>query len=143
MPTPTKGRRLGGSAAHQRHLLANLATALFERCFDDVRTQDAPYLVGALVRNRHVGPEIWRLLTKHWDEALDRFAVGRAAFAVVGVSSMIADPALAREIREFHETHPVPGGQRQVEQALERMDNGVAFAQRVRNTLVAQLESVR
>ena len=30
MPTPTKGRRLGGSAAHQRHLLANLATALFE-----------------------------------------------------------------------------------------------------------------
>jgi large subunit ribosomal protein L17 len=30
MPTPTKGARLGGSAAHQRHLLANLATALFE-----------------------------------------------------------------------------------------------------------------
>ena len=30
MPTPTKGRRLGGSPAHQRHILANLATALFE-----------------------------------------------------------------------------------------------------------------
>jgi len=30
MPTPTKGPRLGGSAAHQRHILANLATALFE-----------------------------------------------------------------------------------------------------------------
>jgi large subunit ribosomal protein L17 len=30
MPTPTKGRRLGGSAAHQRHILANLATALFQ-----------------------------------------------------------------------------------------------------------------
>ena len=30
MPTPTKGSRLGGSAAHQRHILANLATALFE-----------------------------------------------------------------------------------------------------------------
>ena len=30
MPTPTKGQRLGGSAAHQRHILANLATALFE-----------------------------------------------------------------------------------------------------------------
>jgi large subunit ribosomal protein L17 len=30
MPTPTKGARLGGSAAHQKHLLANLATALFE-----------------------------------------------------------------------------------------------------------------
>ncbi len=30
MPTPTKGRRMGGSAAHQQHMLANLATALFE-----------------------------------------------------------------------------------------------------------------
>ena len=30
MPTPTKGARLGGSPSHQRHMLANLATALFE-----------------------------------------------------------------------------------------------------------------
>lgn len=30
MPTPTKGRRLGGGPAHERLMLANLATALFE-----------------------------------------------------------------------------------------------------------------
>jgi large subunit ribosomal protein L17 len=30
MPTPRKGARLGGSPAHQRLILANLATALFE-----------------------------------------------------------------------------------------------------------------
>ncbi len=30
MPTPTKGTRLGGSPAHQRLILSNLATALFE-----------------------------------------------------------------------------------------------------------------
>jgi large subunit ribosomal protein L17 len=30
MPTPTKGRRLGGSPAHERLILANLATALFQ-----------------------------------------------------------------------------------------------------------------
>ncbi len=30
MPTPTKGPRLGGGPAHQRLLLSNLATALFE-----------------------------------------------------------------------------------------------------------------
>ncbi|WP_030176049.1 50S ribosomal protein L17 [Spirillospora albida] len=30
MPQPTKGARLGGSAAHQKLILANLATALFE-----------------------------------------------------------------------------------------------------------------
>ena len=30
MPTPTKGARFGGSPAHQRLILANLAQALFE-----------------------------------------------------------------------------------------------------------------
>ncbi len=30
MPTPAKGTRMGGSPAHERHMLANLATALFE-----------------------------------------------------------------------------------------------------------------
>ncbi|GAA3202221.1 50S ribosomal protein L17 [Actinocorallia longicatena] len=30
MPQPTKGARLGGSAAHQKLILANLATSLFE-----------------------------------------------------------------------------------------------------------------
>ena len=30
MPTPTKGARLGGSPSHERLMLANLATSLFE-----------------------------------------------------------------------------------------------------------------
>jgi large subunit ribosomal protein L17 len=30
MPKPTKGRRLGGGSSHQKAILANLATALFE-----------------------------------------------------------------------------------------------------------------
>src|SRR3712207_7429866 len=30
MPTPTKGPRLGGSPSHERLMLANLATSLFE-----------------------------------------------------------------------------------------------------------------
>jgi large subunit ribosomal protein L17 len=39
MPTPTKGRRLGGSPAHERLMLANLATALFEH--DRIKTTQA------------------------------------------------------------------------------------------------------
>jgi large subunit ribosomal protein L17 len=30
MPTPAKGPRLGGGAAHERLMLANLSAALFE-----------------------------------------------------------------------------------------------------------------
>ncbi|MGI8759998.1 MAG: 50S ribosomal protein L17 [Jatrophihabitantaceae bacterium] len=39
MPTPTKGRRLGGSPAHERLMLANLASALFEH--DRISTTEA------------------------------------------------------------------------------------------------------
>ena len=39
MPTPTKGPRLGGGPAHERLILANLATALFEH--DSITTTQA------------------------------------------------------------------------------------------------------
>ena len=39
MPKPTKGPRLGGSSSHQKAILANLATALFEH--GRIKTTDA------------------------------------------------------------------------------------------------------
>jgi large subunit ribosomal protein L17 len=39
MPTPTKGPRLGGGPAHERLMLANLATSLFEH--DRITTTEA------------------------------------------------------------------------------------------------------
>lgn len=53
MPTPTKGRRMGGSAAHQRHMMANLATALFEH--GRITTTEA--------RARRLRPVAERLIT--------------------------------------------------------------------------------
>ena len=53
MPTPTKGARMGGSAAHQRHLLSNLATALFEH--GKITTTEA--------RARRLRPSAERLIT--------------------------------------------------------------------------------
>ena len=54
MPTPTKGPRLGGSPAHQRAMLANLATALFEH--GRITTTEA--------RARRLRPVAERLITK-------------------------------------------------------------------------------
>jgi hypothetical protein len=49
----------------QRYLFApagtedvEVAMEVFGRAFGDVRTQDAPYLIGALVRNRVSGPVV-------------------------------------------------------------------------------------
>ena len=58
MPTPTKGRRMGGSAAHQRHLLANLATALFEHgkiTTTEARARQAPAVRRAADHLRQAG----------------------------------------------------------------------------------------
>lgn len=54
MPTPTKGPRLGGSPAHQKLMLANLATALFEH--GRITTTEA--------RARRLRPVAERLVTK-------------------------------------------------------------------------------
>ena len=54
MPTPKKGPRLGGSAAHQRHMIANLATALFEH--GRITTTE--------VRARTLRPVAEKLITK-------------------------------------------------------------------------------
>ncbi|MEU8121536.1 50S ribosomal protein L17 [Spirillospora sp. NPDC049024] len=54
MPQPTKGARLGGGAAHQRLILANLATALFEH--GRITTTEA--------KARRVRPLAEKLITK-------------------------------------------------------------------------------
>ncbi|UCM89894.1 50S ribosomal protein L17 [Streptomyces marincola] len=54
MPTPTKGRRLGGSPAHERLLLANLATALFEH----------GRITTTVAKARRLRPVAERLITK-------------------------------------------------------------------------------
>ncbi|MFD2422295.1 50S ribosomal protein L17 [Amycolatopsis pigmentata] len=54
MPTPTKGPRLGGSPAHERLILANLATSLFEH--GKVTTTEA--------KARRVRPLAEKLITK-------------------------------------------------------------------------------
>jgi large subunit ribosomal protein L17 len=54
MPKPTKGARLGGSAAHQKAMLANLASDLFEH--GRITTTES--------RARRLRPVAERLITK-------------------------------------------------------------------------------
>ncbi|MCR2052856.1 50S ribosomal protein L17 [Actinomyces bowdenii] len=54
MPRPTKGPRLGGSAQHERHMLANLATQLI--IHESITTTEA--------RARRLRPYVEKLITK-------------------------------------------------------------------------------
>jgi len=113
----------------------------YERAFTTVRTQDAPYLLGSLVRNRVAGPQVWHLVTARWHEVEERFPERSPIAIVAGVLTFMTDPALAREVRQFHESHPVSVGQQQVAQILDLMDLNVDVAQRNVATLATRLRS--
>ncbi|WP_061963602.1 50S ribosomal protein L17 [Demequina aurantiaca] len=68
MPTPTKGARLGGSPAHQRHMLANLSQSLFEH----------GRITTTLTKAKRVQPHAERLVTfaKRGDLASRRKVMG-------------------------------------------------------------------
>lgn len=129
----------------QRYLFASAGSgnpevpvAALARAFREVRTQDAPYLVGALIQNRDAGVHVWRLAVARLDEAIERFPSIAYPNFVGGIASF-TDASLAAEVRAFHEANPMPVGQQQVEQLLDMMDVNVTVASRNRATLRDEL----
>jgi len=93
MPAPRKGPRLGGSPAHERHLMANLAAHLFE----------AGAITTTLPRAKALRPYAERLITKARKGGVHR---QRQVVATLG------DPSVAHKL--FSEIGPRyqgrPGG---------------------------------
>jgi puromycin-sensitive aminopeptidase len=106
----------------------------------DVRTQDAPYLLGETLTNRDSGPLAWAFVGAHWDEIEARFPANSLARLVGGIRS-VRERALADEITAFLDAHPIPQGDKQVRQHIERMGVTVALAERESARFTAALTS--
>ena len=111
MPTPTKGRRMGGSAAHQQHMLENLATALFEH--GKITTTQA--------RARRLRPVAERLIT---------FAKRGDLHARRQVLTMVTDKSVVKTL--FDEIGPSfasrPGGYTRITKIGMRKGDSAAMA---------------
>jgi len=111
MPTPTKGRRLGGSASHQQHMLANLATALFEH--GKITTTEA--------RARRLRPVAERLIT---------FAKRGDLHARRQVLTVVSDRTVVKTL--FDEIGPSyasrPGGYTRITKIAPRKGDNAAMA---------------
>ena len=132
----------------QRYLFAPASShdpaiimASAERAFSEVRTQDALYLLAALMSSRVAGEQVWRRVTSRLEECLKMFPQMGIAALASGVVTFVQSPTLAAEVRSFHETNPFPGGQQQVEQMLDLMDVNVAVAERNSKSLTAELQA--
>ncbi|MGE3621255.1 MAG: M1 family metallopeptidase [Acidimicrobiia bacterium] len=96
---------------------------------DEVRTQNAPFLVGACVANRRNGAAAWALISQRWEEMNQRFPANSIVWLLNGIRA-VADAGLAARIEAFLDEHPVPQAAKVVAQHRERMRVTVALAER-------------
>ncbi|HXQ43114.1 MAG TPA: M1 family metallopeptidase [Acidimicrobiales bacterium] len=108
-----------------------LAARVFEMARTEVRTQNAPFVVQQLLAHRDHGPTTWRRVRQDWDDLMARFPANIVPRMLDGVRLLCRDPALADDVRTFIGTHPVPSGQRTVDQIVERLGVNEAFVARL------------
>jgi puromycin-sensitive aminopeptidase len=105
---------------------------------DEIRSQDALFLLARALRNRYAAAEVWAFLTERWDEITTRFPSSTVPRLIDGIRG-VSDRELATAIATFLAEHPIKQGTKPVQQHLERMWVTVALADRVRGELGAAL----
>jgi puromycin-sensitive aminopeptidase len=97
---------------------------------DEVRTQDAPYLLARATTNRRQGPKVWRFIADRWDEMQARFAASN----IIGLASGIrylTDRDVVDEVDAFFREHDIPQNRLMLQQGLERMRVNAKLRERV------------
>ena len=107
--------------------------ALFKRTLElfaaEVRTQNAPYLLGAAMTHLDHGPMAWAFVRDRWDELTDRFpqnSISRMAGGIRGLRTR----ELAGEVDAFFAEHEVPQGALTLAQHIEKMWVNVRLRER-------------
>lgn len=109
---------------------------VLEMCRDEVRSQNAPFVVGMCIRHRDHGAAAWKFVATHWDELTERYPDNSISRMLGGITA-ITDGALGAAVAAFVAEHPVPQGAKSIEQHIERMNVNIAL--RVReSTRLAQ-----
>ncbi len=103
-----------------------------------MRTQDAPFVLAEATANRDNAAAAWAFIARNWDTLNERFPANSIARMLGGIRS-IRDQALAHEVTTFLAEHPVPQGEMQVRQHIERMGVTVALAERESGRFAAYL----
>jgi puromycin-sensitive aminopeptidase len=128
-PTPQdEGRYLYSLTAFADPALAERTFALAR---SEVRTQNGPFVVQQLLAHRDHGPATWNRVKDHWDELVARFPANMVPRMLDGVRLLCRDHVLADDVRAFIAAHPVPSGQRTVDQTIERLGVNEAFVARL------------
>jgi puromycin-sensitive aminopeptidase len=134
--TPQEEQRYLFSLAGFRH--PELLRATMDMTLgDEVRTQNAPYLLHSLLYNTVCREEAWHFLKRNWDKMIERYPENSIPRMCEGV---IALATLEDEVREFFATHKVKQSGKTIDQHLERLRVAVEFRKREGANLEPQLK---
>ena len=95
----------------------------------EVRTQNAPYLLGRAIAHRSLGETVWTFVMNNWATIADRFPSNSLPRMLSGIRA-VTSRSLAQQIESDLAGISLPSGQQQLEQHLERMWVSVGSADR-------------
>ena len=112
--------------ARSRMFLAAFQSAeLFARTLQltingEVRTQNAPYLMRALLLNTELREQAWNFMKTHWDEMGRQYPDNSIGRMCEGILSLVT-PALESDVIDFFTTHSVKQAAKTLQQHLEKL----------------------
>ncbi len=106
---------------------------------EEVRSQDAAYLISGVMSNRIGRRLAWEWLEHHWEEVRARLPVSLFVRVFEGIVFLL-DADLAESVHAFTSTHDLPLGGPRLDQLLEHMDINVAVAGRLRGHMESPLK---
>ena len=134
---PIEEQRYLDSLSYLRDL--DLVAETCELCLTEIRSQDAPYLLRALLTNRVVSPQVWEFVSGHWETLVERYPANSVTrmLEISRLCQLDADgtPGLSCKVTAFCVAHPLGGQQRAVDQNLERLAVNVRFVLKQRPLL--------
>ena len=117
--TPQEERRyLFSLAAFQPKAL--LERTLARTISGDIRTQDAPFLVSAVLGNVYGRELAWAFVKTNW-EKMDKLFPKQGLRRMCGGIISLARPELERDVRDFFATRKIDLGGKTLEQYLEHL----------------------
>ena len=124
------------------HLLAEFPTeAQMDRTIGfaftaEVKSQDAPFLLGYCLANRRNGPRAWQAVRSRWREANEQFPSNTIRVLAAGARWLMT-PEAGADVAAFFAEHPIPQATKTLEQILERQRVNVALREREHERLSA------
>jgi puromycin-sensitive aminopeptidase len=139
--TPQEERRYLFSLAMFRQP-ALLDRTLAKTLDGDIRTQDAPFMVSAVMSNVYGREQGWHFLKRNW-EVMDRRFPKQGLRRMCGGITALCKPELERDVRQFFESRKIDLGGKTLAQYLEQLRIGVSFSERYAPALQNYLQRFR